>query len=327
MSENGQGRLGVRLRRILLLLPYAIKNPGVTIDELSDRFGVKKKDLIGDLNLIFVCGLPGYGPGDLMDVSIENDQVFVDMADYFSSPLRITPAEALSLYVGGAAVIALPEMDEADALRRGLEKLGKALGIEQVGRGTGGIAVRWEPGPANHLRLARQALQQKRCMRIEYFSANRGELSTRTIDPWGLVAALGHWYLIVFDRFRNDERMFRLDRVKEAELLDEVAEIPEDFDPSRYKGAFVAREEQDVVSFEISPSAGRWFEDYYPLRSSRELDDGWRAVEVTSGGTRWAATLILRLGDQVRAIEPEPVVAEARTLARTLIVSHRGDAA
>lgn len=322
MSETAQGRLGTRLRRILLLLPYAIKNPGVTIDELSDRFGVKKKDLIGDLNLVFVCGLPGYGPGDLIDVSIENDQVFVQMADYFSSPLRITPAEALSLYVGGAAVIALPEMDEADALRRALEKLGHAIGIEQMGTGTGGIAVRWEPGPANHLRLARQALQEQRRMRLEYFSANRGELSTRTMDPWGLVAALGHWYLIGFDGLRNDERMFRVDRIKEAEVLDEPADIPDDFDPSRYRGAFVPRDEQDIVSFEISPAAARWFADYYPLRSSRELDDGWRAVELTSGGTRWAATLVLRLGDQVRAVKPEPVLTEARTLASVLTDAH-----
>ncbi|MGI8708443.1 MAG: helix-turn-helix transcriptional regulator [Actinomycetota bacterium] len=322
MSETAQGRLGTRLRRILLLLPYAIKNPGVTIDELSDRFGVKKKDLIGDLNLVFVCGLPGYGPGDLIDVSIENDQVFVQMADYFSSPLRITPAEALSLYVGGAAVIALPEMDEADALRRALEKLGHAIGIEQMGTGTGGIAVRWEPGPANHLRLARQALQEQRRMRLEYFSANRGELSTRTMDPWGLVAALGHWYLIGFDGLRNDERMFRVDRIKEAEVLDEPADIPDDFDPSRYRGAFVPRDEQDIVSFEISPAAARWFADYYPLRSSRELDDGWRAVELTSGGTRWAATLVLRLGDQVRAVKPEPVLTEARTSASVLTDAH-----
>ncbi|MDQ3619453.1 MAG: WYL domain-containing protein [Actinomycetota bacterium] len=322
MTETAQGRLGTRLRRILLLLPYAIKNPGVTIDELSDRFGVKKKDLIGDLNLVFVCGLPGYGPGDLIDVSIENDQVFVHMADYFSSPLRITPAEALSLYVGGAAVIALPEMDEADALRRALGKLGHALGIEQMGTGTGGIAVRWEPGPANHLRLARQALQEQRRMRLEYFSAHRGELSTRTMDPWGLVAALGHWYLIGFDRLRNDERMFRVDRIKEAEVLDEAAEIPDDFDPSKYRGAFVPRDEQDIVSFEISSAAARWFEDYYPLRSSRELDDGWRAVELTSGGTRWAATLVLRLGDQVRAVQPESVLTEARALANALTDAH-----
>ena len=159
-------------------------------------------------------------------------------------------------------------------------------------------------------------------MRLEYFSAHRGELNTRTMDPWGLVAALGHWYLIGFDRLRNDERMFRVDRIKEAEVLDEPAEIPDDFDPSRYRGAFVPRDEQDIVSFEISAAAARWFEDYYPLRSSRELDDGWRAVELTSGGTRWAATLVLRLGDQVRKVQPQPVLTEARTLAGVLTDAH-----
>ncbi|HWL65262.1 MAG TPA: protein pafC, partial [Actinomycetota bacterium] len=100
MPEDPSGRLGRRLSRILLLLPYAIQHPGVTVGELAGKFGIDKRDLLDDLNLVFLCGLPGYGPGDLIDVDLDEDRVYVRMADYFAAPLRLAPAEALVLYAG-----------------------------------------------------------------------------------------------------------------------------------------------------------------------------------------------------------------------------------
>ena len=315
-------RLGTRLGRILLLIPYAIRNPGVTLSELSERFGVDRQELIDDLQLVYLCGLPGYGPGDLIDVTLAGENVYVDMADYFAAPLRLTPAEALALLAGGESVARLPALEDADALRRGLAKLGRALGAPGTHGEGPGIEVDLIQGPAEHMELLQRALSSKRRLRLEYFSASRGALTTREVDPWGLIATLGRWYLIAWDHSSGDERMFRVDRIKGAELRDEHAGAPPDFDPQRYKSAFRARDQQEVVSFEISPDAGRWFEDFYPVRSVRRLDDGWSAIELVSGGEAWAATLVLRLGADVRAVHPPAVVDAARTLARKLAARH-----
>jgi proteasome accessory factor C len=157
---------------------------------------------------------------------------------------------------------------------------------------------------------------------LEYFSASRGVLTERDVDPWGLIATLGRWYLIAWDHASADERMFRIDRIKRAELLEEPAEPPSDFDPHRYRSAFRPRDRQEVVSFEISPATSRWFEDSYPVQSVRRLDDGWSAVELVSGGDSWAATLVLRLGSEVRAVQPQSVVKAARALANALAARH-----
>ncbi|MDQ4027963.1 MAG: hypothetical protein M3214_07955, partial [Actinomycetota bacterium] len=85
MTEQAYGRLGRRLRRILVMLPYAIRHPGISVDDLSRKFSVRRQELIDDLNLVFLCGLPGYGPGDLIDVTLDEDHVYVRMADYFSA--------------------------------------------------------------------------------------------------------------------------------------------------------------------------------------------------------------------------------------------------
>ena len=92
-----------RLNRILAMLPWVIANPGATVDEVCARFGYERRELAADLDLVFVCGLPGYGPGDLMVAYIDDEEVVVEMADYFAQPVRLTAPEALILLASGMA--------------------------------------------------------------------------------------------------------------------------------------------------------------------------------------------------------------------------------
>lgn len=320
-ATGADGRLGRRLRRILLLLPYAIKHPGVSVEELSAKFDVKQRDLLDDLNLVFMCGLPGYGPGDLIDVSLEDDRVYVRMADYFSQPFRLTSAEALALYAGGAALAELPEMKDADALNRALEKLARAIGMDEE-RGPG-IEVRIKAAPQTHLETVQEVLRQKKKLRMEYYSAARGVMTERTIEPWSLVAVEGHWYLLALDELSGEERMFRVDRIKEAVIVDEPAHIPEDLNLERYSKAFVGDPDKPSVTFEISPDVARWFEDVNEVRSSHEAKDGWRVIEMEAGGTRWMASLLVQLGAGVRNVTPPEVLQAARELAAEVADLHR----
>src|SRR5918999_190067 len=94
-------RAADRLRRLLVIVPYVIRHLGVELAELSRLFDVSEQDLTSDLDLVFMSGLPPYGPGDLIDVQIEDGRVRITMADYFARPLRLTRTEALSLYLRG----------------------------------------------------------------------------------------------------------------------------------------------------------------------------------------------------------------------------------
>ena len=118
-------KTAMRLTRILSMLPFVIAHPGVSVDEVSERFGYTRKELIDDLNLVFLCGLPGYGPGELIDASVEEDEVWVDMADYFSRPLRLTPPEALVLLASGMALISAGQ--GPPALQAAVQKLSEVV--------------------------------------------------------------------------------------------------------------------------------------------------------------------------------------------------------
>jgi proteasome accessory factor C len=147
-------------------------------------------------------------------------------------------------------------------------------------------------------------------------------MSQRAVDPWGLVAALGRWYLVGFDHLSEEERMFRLDRIRSASLTDVDTVVPDDFNPDRYRGAFADKNEEPNLGFEISPEVSRWFEDYYPVHSSETLPDGWRRIRLISSGDQWSATLILRLGNGVRAVEPANAMERARELAGAISAQH-----
>ena len=117
--------------------------------------------------------------------------------------------------------------------------------------------------------------------------------------------------------------MFRLDRMKDVAILDEPAEVPDDFDPSAYKGGFRGGDEEPVMTMEISPDVARWFPEYYPLRSRTALRKGWERVELIASSEPWAATLLVQLGAGVRNVEPKEMAAAARELAAAIAAKHR----
>src|SRR5438093_6828820 len=146
---RGAARAAERLRRLLVVVPYVMQHPGAELAEISRLFGVGERELLEDLNLLFMSGLPPYGPGDLIDVQVEEGRVWIDMADYFSRPVRLSRSEALALYLKGKALLGAPGLEEAPALASALAKIEGGLGPETLahlaGRvevGTGGQAAR-----------------------------------------------------------------------------------------------------------------------------------------------------------------------------------------
>ena len=128
-------RASIRLRRLLAAVPYIIRHPGVRVSEVAALFGMAERDLLQDLNLLFMSGLPPYGPGELIDVETDDEgRVWIRMADYFARPLRLTTSEALSLYLRGKALMGTPGLHETGALASALDKIEASLGPEALSR-------------------------------------------------------------------------------------------------------------------------------------------------------------------------------------------------
>ncbi|MGN6473943.1 MAG: protein pafC, partial [Mycobacteriales bacterium] len=79
-----------RVPRLLALVPYLQAHPGIELAAAAADFGVSETQLRRDLTLLWMCGLPGHGPGDLIDLSFEGETVSVVFDAGMSRPLRLT---------------------------------------------------------------------------------------------------------------------------------------------------------------------------------------------------------------------------------------------
>jgi proteasome accessory factor C len=305
-----------RLRRLLLVVPYLVQHPGTSTDELTRLFNVSKRDLLSDLNLLFVSGLPPYGPGDLIEVDIDDDgRVWIDMADYFARPIRLTRSEALDLYLRGKELLSAPGLPEAAALTSALAKLERGLGEGAIGEIAGRVEAAGASDPGETLERLRAAAAEHERLEIEYFSASRAETTTRRIDPEEVFTGLGNWYVVAWDHTADDERMFRADRVRA------VRETGERFEPRGLAGAgrpLYTRSGEDVrVRLWLGPGA-RWVAEYYDVSEAVERDGGLE-VTLPTKQLAWVARLVLRLGGEATVIEPPELGTQVREMAeRTL---------
>src|SRR5207249_6217548 len=175
-SARRASRSSERLSRLLIVVPYVLRHPGVRVDELTKLFDMGEAELLEDLNLLFMSGLPPYGPGDLIDVQVEEGRVWIDMADYFSRPVRLSRSEALALYLKGKALLGAPGLEEAPALASALAKIEGGLGKEALETLAGRVAVGAGGHVARALATVRSAVERREALDVEYYTASRDEL-------------------------------------------------------------------------------------------------------------------------------------------------------
>src|SRR6195952_2442289 len=117
-----------RLPRLLALVPYLQAPPGISAADAALDFDITEDQLRRDLQLLWMCGLPGHGPGDLIDLSFEGESVSVLFDAGMSRPLRLTAEEALALAVALRPLAESPGLAETAAVRSALAKVEFAAG-------------------------------------------------------------------------------------------------------------------------------------------------------------------------------------------------------
>ena len=300
-----------RLQRILALVPWVAANDGPPIAEVCSRFGCTQAELLDDLDLLFLCGLHPYTPDVLIDVDVADGRVWIRYADYFARPLRLTPSEGLALLAASKTLLAAPGADPDGPLGRGLAKLAAALGVDAEES----VEVSLGVAPPETLRVLSDAASRHRQVEIEYYAFGRDEWTRRVVDPYAVFSAGGQWYLSAWCHAVDDERLFRVDRVREAAVLDSGFEPPA---RRPELTVYQARSDDPRVTLELDP-AGRWVVEQYPTEGTEELDGGRLRVVLAVSERAWLERLLLRLGPAARVVGGDPevaAVAACRVLAR-----------
>ena len=314
-----------RLVRLLNMVPYFQANPRITYAEAATDLGVSVKQLRDDLNQLWMCGLPGYGPGDLIDFEFSGDTIEVTFTAGIDHPLRLTSPEATGVLVALRALVDVPGMVDPEAARSAIAKIESAAG--RAGHGPDGAAVD-EPAPVESDAAAavRTAVRADRALALEYYSASHDMLSSRVVDPIRVVLVGDHSYLEAWCRSAEGVRLFRFDRIVDARALDEPSAPPP---PAVQAGPDTSLFDPDTADPSLPTATLRversasWMFDYYPLRVLREYEDGSCEATMTYASDQWMARFVLGFGSAVRVLAPQQLADRVREAAVAALDAYR----
>ncbi|SDK78183.1 proteasome accessory factor C [Glycomyces sambucus] len=300
-----------RLARLLNLVPYLVARPGgVPIHEIAADFGVDAEQVQADLTMLWMCGLPGYGPGDLIDIAFDADAVRVLFAAGMDRPVRLAAHEALALSVALRVLADTPGVGDRGAIASALDKLAAA-----AGEAPADVTVRdtvTDPQAEKYAALVASG----HAARITYYSAHRDTTSERVVDPIEIVVAEGHAYLRAWCRTAGEIRQFRIDRIDACTELDEPSE-PLRLTNQPAPTAFLASE---LPRIELLLGAGaKGVSDSYPCEEVVGEPDGRRRVVMRVRDLDWARRFVLGLGGEAEVVAPAELRESVRQTARSAL--------
>ena len=219
-----------RVTRVLDLVPFILENPGIEVSVLAAKFSISEKQILADLELIFMCGLPGYTPYELIDLAFEDGVVTVIDPQVLDKPRIFNEIEAVVLNLGLSIIknaISEPiQIKNIDDLQR---KIGaKFASISEISFTTS--------KPAFYDQVS-EAINMNAAVNLTYNSISRDEVSDRFVIPKRIYLTQGNFYFIAIDTNSNQERHYRMDLILNCEISNSVptnissfADIDESFE-------------------------------------------------------------------------------------------------
>ena len=202
-----------RALRTMDLVPYILENPGISTIDLAAKFSVTQKQIEKDLQLIFLCGLPGYTPYELIDLTFEDGIVSIIEPQVLTKPRNFSSNEMVVIKLGLEILreINVNEPNKLDKISTLLQKVHKETDQDSV-------LLAKEISSSPYYSVINTAIAQRKQLSIEYQSVSKDQLSTRLIVPYKISMLNGNLYLSAYDMDRHSDRVFKLDLISKCEI-------------------------------------------------------------------------------------------------------------
>lgn len=305
-------RSQAEVTRLLSLVPYLRAHPGVPLSQVAEVFGVRPARIVSDLKTLWMCGLPGGLPDDLIDIDMDavddDGTVTIGNADALPRPMRLTPDEAWSLLAALQVVGDLADPSVRPAVDSAIATLRTV--VPQVGPDP--VQASSGAGSDQRREWFGHAIAEGWRVRLVHRREETAEPTTPVVDPARVEVREGHSYLLGWSLERKAWRTWRLDRIERA---DQVGMAARHGRPPVDLQWFSDLPASDEVTVTLAPSAG-WVAEYHPTRRVEKLADRWR-VTFAVASAAWLADLLIALGPEVYEVTPERAAIRAARLLRS----------
>lgn len=299
MNKNISAPL-LRTARLLDLVPYLNAHQGISLKELARHFDVTSAQMTADLTTLWMCGLPGYTPLELMDLEFESGFVSIRNASTLSKPRTITFQEGVALLLGLDLIgSSLPD-DRLDLLtviaslrQRLTEIMGVTVPMSVVPSTPGSVST-----------AVANAMKSNSGLQIHYHSMYKDQISERTVMPLDLYQTDNHLYLHAFCFSALDYREFRVDRILQAI----PTTVPTDF-PGKNRNS-------EKIEFSMSI-----------MEATRDIAERFAIANLTTGSTfelssysrQWIERSVMASGGAIRLSSPSDIRAEIARKAQLVL--------
>jgi len=292
-----------RTARLLDLVPYLTTHQGIAISELAKTFNTTVKEITDDLNTLWMCGLPGYTPLELIDLEFESGFVSIRNAETLAAPRALDRAEALSIYMGLDLLSA--ELGGSNSLLVSeITNLQEQLRSQLISA----PQVQIEASLASELRaLILRAIRRRGWLEITYHSAANDQVTKRQVAPYELSQSGSHEYLQGYCDNAKAVRNFRADRIVE------VVEIADQIWPNSQTNA-----NEQSIKYQVKVhAASRQVLEVLP-----QISVGSSSATIEGFSTPWISRAILSLAGQVEAVEPSLIRTEVHARAKAALENY-----
>ena len=305
MAENA----ALRAIRLLDLVPYIVAHPGISITELAKEFSITRDEVLKDLNLLFLCGLPGYTPLELIDISFDEESVVIRDPQNLAAPRNLNESEALIARIALAALEeSTPRTSSAYlqivALR---EKIAKAFSSSIP---ASAITFTLDKERAT-LEAIEAAIMQELDLEITYNNVTKDSSSRRSITPISIIAEDKRTLVSAYCHSARALRTFNLAQVSEVSTKARLARTDlERLEDSRGSSAEVIIESEDS-SF-LSENAS----------SLKELSKSCYQIDIFQ--PEWIVRSVLAGADSIELAKPHELRAEIAERANRALLAYKG---
>ena len=295
-----------RTARLLDLVPYINTHQGIALKDLAAVFEVSNAQMVNDLTTLWMCGLPGYTPLELMDLDFESGYVNISNAPTLAKPRSVTFDEGVALILGLDLLRASIPTDRSDLLEK-IDSLSARLSSIINLNSTFSVVAPVNQGVSAAID---EALASRSSLEIEYHSMYRDEITQRTIFPIEIIEVEGQQYLSSYCYSASDFRQFKLDRIQKAVVTQESKTIPED-----------AADTQRINS------------RLKVLKPTREIAERFSRQDLKAGSEfdfqtysqQWLERSVLSSGDGVALLTPPEIRASIAHMAQSMLDRYKAD--
>ena len=243
--------------RLLDLVPFISTHQGIALSELAQEFNLTESELLGDLNTLWMCGLPGYTPLELIDLEFDSGYVSIRNAEVLQRVRLLTKQELVIILLGLDILqssIDPKRKDLSDAISGLMSKIKKIVG---------NVATASPIVDSVHRAIITQAISRRLDLVVSYHSTIRDAISERVITPLELSLDHGFEVLEAYCQSAEGFRTFRLDNMRSVQLSGSSVNIPEAPEGSDYQW-------QLIIKSRFRTSSERFRSTYKPRESSLE---------------------------------------------------------